>query len=509
MKNLRRQATDALKWSYLSFFVNLALQPLFVAILARLLSPAEFGLAAIGSVLANFGAMLTELGVSQALVQRRDLTTDHIRAGFTSSVVIGLLVTSLAWLLAPAVGASMGNPEVVPVFRGFAATYVVASLAMVSVSLLRRELRFKPLMVAEVAGYVLGHGVFGLGAAALGFGAMSLVVSTAASCTIQLIVTYAYARHPFAFTMRGAAYRDLYAFGLRASFIRILEFLSNNLDTYLLARLYNVTAVGLYNRASNLVGSSVARLASSLFRVLVPSFSALQHDLPKLRRAYALGLGALSVVLFSLGGGLFACAREIVLVLLGERYLAAVPLAQVFALLVPFTVLTTLAGGLAEATARLNIKMVLQAGYLVALGLGLWAVYRLGGDVVAFSLVLLGAGVARAAASSVMAARILGGGLGDTVRGYAGGALCGLIMVAALLLVVSPLRALGLSAFVLFAVELALGGLLFAAAVLFGPSHELREQGRRLLRSVLRRWSQARRPAPALPASDEPTQGAD
>ncbi len=487
MSDLRRQTTDALKWSYLSFFTNLALQPLFVAILARLLTPAEFGLAAIGSVLASFGAMLTELGVGQALVQRRDLTTEHIRAAFTSSVVLGVLVTAVAWVIAPAVGASLNNPAVVPVFRGFAATYVVASVAVVSFSLLRRELRFKPLMVSEVAAYVLGHGVLGLGAAYLGFGAMSLVVSAAATWVIQLAVTYAYARHSFAFTFRPAAYRDLYSFGARASLIRLLEFLSGNLDTYLIARFFDVTAVGLYNRASNLVTSSVTKLAGSLFRVLVPSFSALQHDLPKLRRAYMLGFSALCVVLFSLAGGIFACAHEIVMVLLGARFLGAVPLVQVFALLVPFTVLSTLSGGVAEATARLNVKIVMQAAHVALLAIGFTAVYRMGGGVVAFASVLLVAGVLRAIAMALIAARILKGGLKDLVLAYLSGVLCGAGVVAVLLVVTVPLRATHLPAIALLALELLLGGLMLAVAVLFGPSSELRAQGRRFLRPVLGR----------------------
>lgn len=487
MTGLRARTVRALKWSYLGLFVNLLFTPLSVAALSRLLTPEEFGVAAFGAVLASFGALLTEVGVGQALVQRRDLTPDHIRAAFTSSVVLGVLVTVLMWLAAPLAGAYANNPAVVPVVRGFAATYVVAALAVVSMSLLRRDLQFRTLMIAEVSAYVIGHGVLGIGAAFLGFGAISLVVSAAATWIIQLGVTYAYVRHPFAFTFRLAPYRDLYSFGVRISALRLLEFLGNNIGTFMIARLFDVGALGLYRRAYDLAGTPVLRLAGGLTRVLVPSFSAIQDDSAKLRRAYGTSMLALSLVLFTLAGGLFVSAPELVRVLLGERFMAAVPIVQAFAVYVPLPVLAGVGAIVAEATAKLNIKIVLQVAQLVFLAAGGWLVYRLGWGVVAFAWVAVAMGVLRSAAYAVVAARILGGGGRESLRAYLVGLGCGVAVGAAMALVVGPLRAAGTGAFVLLGVDLLLGAALLAAVMFLGPDGELKSYAFKFTRPLARR----------------------
>jgi lipopolysaccharide exporter len=487
MTNLKERTLRAIKWSSLSFLTTVILTPLFAAVLARLLTKEEFGLFAIGLSLYAVGQYIADFGIGQALVQKSDLTDEDIRAGFTSSVVLGLLATVLVWSVAPVVGHFLKHDDVVPLVRAFACLYVLSSLATVSTSLLRRALHFKPLMVAEVGSYVIGQGLFGLGAAYLGYGAYSIVISVAVQYIIQLSVSYYFGRHPFRFTFRRDSYRALYAFGGRASVVSFLEFLSLNLDTFMIGRLYGVATLGLYNRGYSTVYAPLISLARSLTRVLAPSFSVVQHDQPKLRRAYLSGLMALSVLLFSMAAGVFVSAREIVLVLLGEPFAAAIPIVQVLALFIPFPVLSNLSAVLAEASARLNAKIAIQSVYLVGLAAAYWSVYRLGFGVVAFAGVLVVAGALRSAAYAVVARRIIGGGGKEIARTYAVGLACGLAVAAAMFAAVYPLRKTGLSPFVLFGIEGVLGATLLLAVLLLGPPNELQNQARTLLRNVLSR----------------------
>ncbi|WP_019009206.1 lipopolysaccharide biosynthesis protein [Deinococcus aquatilis] len=497
MSGLKDKTMRAIKWSSLSFLTTVLLTPLFAAVLARLLTKEEFGLFAIGLSLYAVGQYIADFGIGQALVQKSDLTEEDIRAGFTSSVMLGLLATVLAWLLAPVAGKFFNNPDVTPFMRTYACVYVIASLATVSTSLLRRALRFKPLMVAEVGSYVIGQGVFGLGAAYLGFGAYSLIISAAVQGVIQLSVSYFYGRHPFRFTFRGDSYRALYAFGGRASLISFLEFLSVNLDTLMIGRFYGTATLGLYNRGYNTIYAPLMGMARSLTRVLAPSFSVVQHDQGKLRSAYLSGLMALSVLLFSLAACAFVSAHEIVLVLLGDSFVGVVPIVQILALFIPFPVLSNLSAVLAEASARLNTKIAVQSVYLVVLAAAYWTAYRLGWGIVGFAGVLVVAGALRSFAYAFVARHIIGGGGQHIVRAYGVGLSCGLAVAAALFVVVYPLRQTGLSAFVLFGIEGLVGGALVLAVLLFGPPNELQQQARRLSRQFLsrtERWWRAIHP---------------
>jgi lipopolysaccharide exporter len=327
---------------------------------------------------------------------------------------------------------------------------------------------------------VLGHGLFGLGAAWLGYGAFSLGISALAQGLIQMLILYGASRHTVRLTFRPAAYRAIYAFSTRVTVINFLEFLSFSLDTFFLGRLYPLAALGLYNRAYSVVCAPAMNVATSLTRVLAPSFSAVQTELPRLQRAYLSALSALLVVMGCLAGSLLVDAHEIVLVMLGRGFSAAVPLVQVFGLMIPFLVSSNLSGILAEATARLTPKIVIQAVYLLGLGSAFWLTYRLGGSLLSVAWVLAAATMLRSLALVGLARSILGGGRVIAARSLAG--LVSAVVSAAITYgVVTPLRTLGIPLALLFAVELLLGLLLVTSLLLLGPANEAQTLLRRLL----------------------------
>ncbi len=484
MNNLKGQIIDAMKWSYLSLFINMSMQFVFAAVLARLLGPKAYGIMAIALSLQRFGLFIADFGMGQAIVQKKQLSEIEVRAGFTSSVLLGLLATSLGWLASPLVGKYTGDPAVVPVFQGLASSYMLISLVLISTSLLRRAMKFKPLMIAETSSYVIGHGICGIGAAYLGFGAFSIVISVVAQNLIQLAVTYGYSLHSLKFTFNWSAYRSLYGFGTRATLVSFLEFISQSLDTFLIIRLYDAVALGLYNGAYRTVEAPLSSFARSLIRVLAPSLSAVQHDQERLRRTYLSALLALSMILFSAAFVIFVSARDIVLVMLGGRFVSAIPIVQVFALFIPFPVLTSLSGTLAEATARLNTKIAIQATYFIFLAGAYWLAYRLGYGVISFAVVLFAAAVLRNLVYSFVAHRIIGQGGRIIARAYGVGVLCGLAIGGVTYAVIRPLRARGTSSFALLALEIFLGASLLGLAIVFGPDTELKSLAHKLFRRL-------------------------
>jgi O-antigen/teichoic acid export membrane protein len=248
MSELKERTAHALKWSYIAFFTNILLQPLISAMLARLLGPKEFGIVAAGTLLHAAGYFLADFGIGMALVQKKTLTQENIRAAFTASVVLGLLATAVAWMLAPLGGQFFDDPKVVPVFRAYAASYVLSTLVIVSMSLLRRELRFKPIMFAEVSSYVLGIGVGSVALAYLGYGAYSLPIGVAVQYVVQLVVTYAYARHSLRADLRLVGVPRTVR--LRQPGVdRDLSGVHRHQHRHLMiGRLYDSTTLGIYNR---------------------------------------------------------------------------------------------------------------------------------------------------------------------------------------------------------------------------------------------------------------------
>ena len=266
--------------------------------------------------------------------------------------------------------------------------------------------------------------------------------------------------------------------------VSFLEFVSQSLDTFMIGRLYDSVALGLYNGAFRTVNNPMSNFARSLTRVLAPSFSSIQQEQERLRRAYLSALLALSIILFSAAFVIFVSARDIVLVMLGNKFAGAIPIVQVFALFIPFPVLTNLSGVLAEATARLNTKIAIQATYLTFTAGAFWLVYHLGYGVIAFAAVLFVTALLRNLVYVFVAHHIIGGGGRLIVRAYGIGLAFGLVIGGVTYAIIRPLRAVGTSSFVLFALELFLGATLLGLAILFGPNTELKSMAHNLLRRL-------------------------
>lgn len=480
-KNLKSRTVNAIKWSYFSMVTSALLQVIFAAILSRLLTREQFGIVATAMLLQRFGQFIADFGVGQAIVQKETLKDSDVAAALTSSLILGGLATILAWSIAPLAGRYFNSPDLVPVIRGFATIYILIGGNVVANSLLRRQLRFRPIAIADLSGYILGHGLMGLGSAYLGFGAMSLVVSATAQTLIQSVILNGFSRHPIRFTFNPAHYRNLYSFGTRATVVNFLELISVSLDTFFLSKFYPKAALGLYARTYNTLTVPATNFASSLTRVLAPSFSAVQNDPARLRRAYLLGLDSLSLLIFAAAGCLIVDAPEIVAVMLGPQFMDAVPLMRIFAIYIPFAVVTNISAVLAEATARLNAKIMIQSVYLTLLFLGFWTAYRMGGGLEAIGAILTGAVILRSLAFAVVARSIVQCRPWDIAWPYVRGLLVSLLAAGVTLLALAPLRAVETPTPVVFALEVVLGISTLISVIWFGPANDLQRAVHKVL----------------------------
>ena len=173
--SLRERTLSGLGWSYLSTFTKALLSLLVLVILARLLTPVDFGLLAIAWIFILLGARFGQSVVGPAIVQRYELTDRHIQVGFTLSMAVGIAIMAIIWLLAPLVGEFFNEPGAARVLQVLSVIFVINGIGVIPVHLLRRNLHFRQLMVADILAYSLGYGLTAVVLAFQGFGVWSLV----------------------------------------------------------------------------------------------------------------------------------------------------------------------------------------------------------------------------------------------------------------------------------------------------------------------------------------------
>lgn len=472
--NLTYKTLHGLKWSYLGTIVNSVLQIGFTAIMARLLEPAAFGLIAMAGVILRFGSYFAQMGVGSALIQKKEISDEDVRAAFTSALFLGILFCVLIWFCAPFAIYIFDNEKVIPIVRVMALSFVITGLSTTAVSLLRRNLKFRYLAITEIISYVLGYGMVGITLAYNGFGVWSLVAAALCQSSFLAILSYLFCRHKISFIYRWKYYKPLYSFGSRVSIISFFEFLGSNLDTLAIGHFIGAAPLGIYNRAFMLVNLPAQYLTSSFSRVLFPSFSRIQKEIVRLKKAYLSTIMLFSAILLPTCMGIAAASREIVLLVLGEKWIAAIPVLQILAIATPFNLLSHFGGIVCEATATLNIKLLMQVVYVTILGILFYLMRGLG--IREFAMAIVFAEFIRFLAYLFIVKRICNITSMEYIRAYLPSIASALIIGVSIYFVATILCGFNVPVIMLFAVELILGMGLLMVIFFYGPQKTLREE---------------------------------
>jgi PST family polysaccharide transporter len=321
--SLSTRTVRATPWRSGSLFAQGALQFAFGVVLARLLSPQEFGIAALALVAVGFIAALAELGQSASLIYLRRLTGRHIRVSFTLSVLVAaglggalaLLASPLAWLL--------GEPVLTGVLRAEAPLFLLTAAGTPARALLHRRMDFRRLFLIEVGGYVGGYAVIAVVLAARGFGVWSLVAALLAQAGLTSLLALALSPYPMRPLLARAEARELVGYGAVSTLNALVGYGSRSADNLVVGRLLGTFDLGLYYRAYNVITVPLSYLGTALTGVLFPAMSEIRADTRRLRSAYLLSVQVTAMLAAPLCAWVLVAAPYLITGLYGPRWEAA------------------------------------------------------------------------------------------------------------------------------------------------------------------------------------------
>ena len=319
-ESLTSRTARATQWRLASVFVSTLARLAVGILLARLLTPADFGIVTLAYVVLGFVGPLSDLGIGAALVQRVELTERHLRVAFTSSFGLGLTVALGMVAAAPAAARLLGDAAVTPILRALSLAFVMSSTATVADAMLQRRLDFKRQSFVDTGSHLLGYGGVAIALALLGYGVWSLVwgalVQALGAATAQLAIV----RHPMRPLLARRELRDLLHFGFGSTVNALVSYVALNGDNFVVGRWIGAAGLGLYSRAYGLMNLPHTLFASVVTRVLFPAFSRAQGDPARLRRAYLLVTGLTAMIAAPAMGTLAVAAPHLVLGLYGPQW---------------------------------------------------------------------------------------------------------------------------------------------------------------------------------------------
>ena len=352
-------------WGAFSTIAVTGFQLVFMAVMARLLEPADFGLVAVANVSLRFFSFFAQMGTGPALIQKPKLEEGDIAAALTVSLGIAGLFFVLALIAAPFFEVFFQMPELSLVIRALSINFIIGGFSTVSVGLLQRNTAFRALAIIEVISYIVGYGIVGLGAAYHELGVWSLVAAFMTQTTLTALFSYAVNRHSLRLRHTAAQRRHFLNYGGRYSVIGFTEFLSASLDALVVGKLLGAATAGFYSRASLLANLPVQQPANILTKALFPIMSSVgnQHD----KQIMSLQLSTLLVgsYAFAVSAGIYIAAPDIVKVLLGNKWLDTIPILEMLSWSVGPAYISHVAGVTLDSLNKLTIKLYIQLSMLV------------------------------------------------------------------------------------------------------------------------------------------------
>jgi O-antigen/teichoic acid export membrane protein len=354
-------------------------------ILARLLSPDDFGLLAIAMTAIGFLLSITDFGMVPALVQRPELNKKHYNAAWTVIIVRSTVIATIVFLAAPLIANIFNEPRAIPILQVLSIRPLLEASASIRIADLIRDLEFRSLAFVKLSEGVLNT-IIAIGLARY-FGVWALVWGALAGTTAYLVMSYLLAPHRPSLLFDFKAIQSLIQFGRWIFLTGLIAVLGSLILRVVISRQLGTAQLGLYFLAASLafLPSEVATKVAGY--VAFPLYSRLQSDIHQATRAFRAMLTGMSAILFPMCFLIIVLAPSIVQNILGPRWEGTVPVIRILALV-------SMIGVLGEATVpilnglgqpyKVTILETVQSLLIIILVWGLAARYGLIGAVLAW-----------------------------------------------------------------------------------------------------------------------------
>lgn len=368
--SLTKKTTGGFLWLSSGKAFQALLQIGVLAVLARLISPESFGVAQIALIVVGFANLLSQMGIGPALIQRRELTSIHLRVGFTFSLVMGVALGGITFFCSGLIATFFGMPNLEEVIKAISIVFVIESFIVVSVSLLQKKMRFKEFAFVNIISYLIGYGFIGIIMGYLGYGVWALIFAFISQAIIKAFIVSILEPYSIFPSFKRRELRELLYFGGGFTIARFANYLAGQGDNIIIGKFLGANSLGMYSRAYAIMVQPVNLIGSAMDSVLFPAIATVQHDKSKIAKAYINGVAAIATISLPLSVLIVIISPEIVNVLLGSDWLEAVVPLQLLAGAMMFRMGYKISDSLTRATGDVYKRAWRQVIYALLVLIG-------------------------------------------------------------------------------------------------------------------------------------------
>ncbi|MBK7939236.1 MAG: lipopolysaccharide biosynthesis protein [Lewinellaceae bacterium] len=329
--SLKQRTIRGLSWAFIDRFANQLSQFIFGIILARLLSPAEYGLIGMLAIFFEIADTFVVAGFSEALIRKKDPTDADYSTIFLVNVGTGMFFYAVLYMMAPGISWFFNEPQLIPIIGVLGATVVINAFGMVARVPLTKNLDFKSLASISVISNLLS-GAVAITLAFQGYGVWSLVWRNIVQSLLSTILVFLYVRPRWKLQFSGESFREIFAFGSKLLASRLFLEAYNNIYYIIIGKFFSARDLGLYTRANGYKDMFSRTLHNVIQSVSFPALAEIKDDDVRLKNAYRRLVQTTTYLTAVLMCGLAATADNFILGLIGPKWSESIPYLQLLSI---------------------------------------------------------------------------------------------------------------------------------------------------------------------------------
>jgi len=331
-RTLRKRTVRGLLWSFIDNFTVQGVHFAVGIVLARLLSPNDFGLIGMITIFISISQWFISSGFGQALIRKQDCSQADFSTVFFFNLTAGIILYSVLFFSAPLISKFFSEPELNLLIKVFGLNLIIISFTIIQQTQLTKRLDFKLQTQISLISSIIS-GIVGITMALIGFGVWSLVYKSLVEYGIRSSLFWFLNKWRPSFIFSRDSFNELFGFGYKLMLRGLIYTVFNNIYYAIIGKYYSTATLGYFTKAeqfSNLFSHNINKVVN---RVTYPSLSELQNDKNELKEAYRKIFISLvyltSVLMITLG----ALAEPIIIVLIGEKWRASIVLLQMLSII--------------------------------------------------------------------------------------------------------------------------------------------------------------------------------
>lgn len=362
-QNLKEKTAQGLFWSFLSSGGIQLLNLIIGIFLARLLSPAEYGIVGVLAIFTLIAGNLQESGFGVALVNIKDIKHNDYNAVFWFNTAMSLLLYLILFLCAPLIAGFYHQPALVPLSRYLFLAFIFAALSISPNAMLARSLKMKEKAITSLSALVIS-GTVGVVMAFKGFSYWSLATQQILYNVVICFGRYYYTRWCPTFKVDFTPVKQMFSFSYKVLITSVLTTINNNVLTVIFGRLFPVHAVGNFTQANKWNNMANQLVSNTVAQVAQPVLTRINDDNERQRRVFGKMLRFTAFLAFPAMFGLALVAPQLIISTIGEKWLESIPLLQILCVSGAFIPLYTVYQNLFLSQGKSDVYMWLTIGQI-------------------------------------------------------------------------------------------------------------------------------------------------